>query len=384
MFNYEYPPVGGGGGVAHEVISEELAKRHQVTVVTSKISGLPAREERGGVAIRRVAVLGRNSRSVASLSSMLTYPPSAWLESARLLRKGSYDLVNAHFAVPTGPASLPVAKMAGIPHVLSIHGGDIYDPSKRLSPHRSAVLRGAVRTVLKGSDEVVAQSRNTVENARRFYDFDGPIRIIPLGLRLPPRPEASRTTLGLPEDRFILITVGRLVARKAVDRLIRVLRELRDSRAYLLVVGSGPELESLKALCGGLGVEDSVRFTGWIEDAEKWQLLRASDAYVSTSLHEGFGLVFLEAMAMGLPVIAPDHGGQVDFLRDGETGYVTPAENDQAVAAAIRALLSDPAEAERMGEVNLERAGRYRAERCAGEYEALFEQVVKRWKPGSG
>lgn len=378
MFNYEYPPLGGGGGIAHAVIAEELARRHRVVVVTSGAGDLPRTEERAGVQVRRVRVAGRSKRSVASLRSMLSYPPAAWWAAARLGRGGEehFDVVNAHFAVPTGPASLPVAKISKIPHVLSIHGGDIYDPSKRLSPHRWAALRWVVSGVMRGSAEVVAQSDNTRSNAYRYYSYRGPIRVIPLGIRFPHPPEVSREQLGVPADRFVLITVGRLVSRKAVDHLVRTMAELRDTPAYLIVVGSGPELEPLQRLARDLDVSDSIQFTGWVSEERKWELLRAADAYVSTSLHEGFGLVFLEAMAMGLPVVAPDHGGQVDFLSTGETGYVTPAGEDGATKRAIETLMNDPSEARRMGQQNLSRADMYRAERCAERYEELFAHVV--------
>lgn len=376
MFNYEYPPLGGGGGVAHEMIAVELARRHRVVVVTSGARDLPGHEEREGVEIRRVPVAGRGSRSVASLSSMLSYPPMAWWYAARLLRKRSFDVVNAHFAVPTGLGSLPVAKLAGIPHVLSIHGGDIYDPSKRLSPHRWAVLRWVVSSIMNGSDEVVAQSENTRANALEYYSPRGPVRVIPLGIRFPPPPDVVREDLGVPADRFVLITIGRLVRRKAVHRLLEIMAHLADSRAHLIVVGSGPELESLRALSGELGVSNSVDFTGWVTEEQKWELLRCADAYVSTSLHEGFGLVFLEAMAMGLPVIATDHGGQADFLRDGETGYVTPAGDDHATLRAIEALMASPSDARRMGRRNISRLGPYRAEQCAARYEELFDRLA--------
>lgn len=376
MFNYEYPPIGGGGGVAHEVIAEELATRHRVVVVTSGTPDLPQREERSGVVIRRVPVLGRRSRSVASLPSMLSYPPSAWWDAGWLLRNESFDIINSHFAIPTGPASLPVAKLGRIPHVLSLHGGDIYDPSKRLSPHRSRILRRVVKEILKRSDEVVAQSDNTRSNAYRYFSHKGPITVIPLGIRFPPPPTVSREELGLPSDRFILVTVGRLVVRKAVDRLLRIVGGLAGRPIRLLVVGAGPELEPLKELADRLRVSNCVEFTGWIDEARKWELLRAADAYVSASLHEGFGLVFLEAMAMGLPVIAPDHGGQVDFLRDGKTGYVTPAGDDEAVSRAIAALMDSPDDVKRMGEENAKRVHRYRAERCAEQYEEVFEKLA--------
>ena len=307
---------------------------------------------------------------------MLAYPPLAWREAFRLLRRDTFDVVNAHFAIPTGPASLPVARLAGLPHVLSIHGGDIYDPSKRLSPHRWTILRRVVSVVLSASNEVVAQSENTRANAYEYYSYDGEICLIPLGVRIPVRPVVSRRSLRLPEDRFILIAVGRLVPRKGIDRLLRIMRHFVSMPIHLLVVGAGPELEPLKRLSHEIGVAEQVEFTGWVSDERKWELLRVADAYVSTSLHEGFGLVFIEAMAMGLPVVALDHGGQMDFLKSGETGFVAPAGDDSAVIQAISSLMSRPVEARRMGEENITRAENYRAERCANRYEELFERVI--------
>lgn len=377
MFNYEYPPIGGGGGVAHEIIAEELARKHRTVVVTSGMPGLATREVRSGVEILRVPVLARRNRAAASMSSLLSYPPAAWVSAARHLRRESFDIVSAFFAVPTGPASVPVAKLFGLPHVLTVLGGDIYDPSKRSSPHRSAVLRRVVSSVMRASAEVVTESENIRDHAYRHYSYDGPIRIIPLGIRIPEVPSASRKELGIPGDRFVLITVGRLVARKAVDRLIKLLAAVGRQDAQLIVVGAGPELEPLRALAHRLDLGDNVQFTGWVEEERKWRLLRAADAYISTSLHEGFGLVFLEAMAMGLPVIAPDAGGQVDFLKDGATGFVTAAGDDEAMVRAVVALMASPDEAKRMGEANRRRARRFSAEACADQYEALFQQVVR-------
>lgn len=375
-FNYEYPPLGGGGGVAHELIATELAERHRVVVITSAFGDLPPREIRDGVEIHRVAVLGRDDRMRASLSSLLTYPPSAWLAAWKVIRNEPFDVVNAHFAVPTGPGSLPPARLAGIPHVLTIHGGDIYDPSKRLSPHRVAPLRVTVRSVLRRSDLVVAQSKNTKENARRFYGFGGPIRIIPLGIRRPTVPPATRSELGLPDDRFVAVTVGRLVPRKGIDRLLEVLTRPECSEVVLVVVGTGPELDPLRSRADELDLGSRVLWKGWVEERRKWQILESADAYVSATLHEGYGLVFLEAMAAGLPVISPDHGGQVDFLEQGETGFLVPRDDLEALGAAIGRLRGDGGLRRRMGRENRRRFEGHRVEKCAREYETAFESVV--------
>ncbi|HEU5309974.1 MAG TPA: glycosyltransferase family 4 protein [Candidatus Eisenbacteria bacterium] len=375
-FDYEYPPLGGGGGVVHALIAEEQAKRHHVAVITSLYGDLPAYEVRAGVEIHRVPIVGRSDPSAASLLSMLSFPTAAWWKASSVLRRRRYDLVHSHFAVPTGPASVPPALLARLPHILSLHGGDIYDPSKKFSPHRHPALRLTVETVLRSSAAVVAQSTNTRENAYRYYRYRGPIEIIPLGIRQPEFAPATRRDLGLPEDTFLTVTVGRLVKRKALDRLLHALARPECADANLVVVGSGPEMEPLGALAARLSLDTRVRFLGRVEEERKWQILAASDAYVSSTLHEGFGLVYLEAMAAGLPVITPDHGGQVDFLRDGESGYLVPAGNEELLAAAIARAAANPAERKRMGEANRSRAREHRIEECAASYEALYERVL--------
>ena len=377
-FNYEYPPVGGGGGVVHELIADELAKRHKVQVITSQFGDLAKRETRGSVEIVRVPVLGRSERSAGSMASLLSYPPAAWLAAREVMKANRVDIIHSHFAVPTGPGSMPPALMANVPHVISLHGGDIFDPSKRLSPHRLPPVRHVVSWVMRRSAAVVAQSKNTRENAYRYYSYRGPIRIFPLGIKQPTFPRASRSELGLPEGRFLAVTVGRLVRRKALGQLLKVLSKRECASIELLVLGSGPEREPLEAEARELGVADRVRFLGFVEETLKWQILSASDAFVSTSQHEGFGLVYLEGMAVGLPVVTFDHGGQVDFLRDGENGRVIPSGDLDAFAKALSLLQRDADARAEMGRLNLSLAPQHDIEHCAQNYERLFEELVSR------
>jgi glycosyltransferase involved in cell wall biosynthesis len=158
--------------------------------------------------------------------------------------------------------------------------------------------------------------------------------------------------------------------------MLRALRALQEAPIHLVVIGAGPQLEPLQNIARELGVAENVTFTGWVEEMRKWELLRAANAYISTSMHEGFGLVFIEGMAMGLPVIAPDHGGQVEFLRDGETGFITPAGDDDAVVDAIRSMVAAPDEVERMSRNAVALAREFRPEQCAERYEAVFERAI--------
>jgi glycosyltransferase involved in cell wall biosynthesis len=378
MVNYEYPPLGGGGGVTHALVAEELARRHRVTVLTSAFADLPRHEVRNGVEIHRVRVWNRRDKSVASLGSLLTFPPAALIAGAGLVSRQPFDILNAHFAVPTGPVSVPLARMANVPHVISVHGGDIYDPSKRLSPHRVPSVRRAVTWVLDHSDAVVAQSTNTRDNTYRYTGYTGPIELIPLGIRKPDVPPATRAELGLPGG-FLAVTVGRLVSRKGVHHLLDAMARPECEGIHLVIVGAGPELEPLRATADRLGVGPRVMFTGWVDDIRKWQILECADAYLSSTMHEGFGLVYLEAMAAGLPVITSDHGGQVDFLRDEENGYLVRPSDDAAIAHSIGRLLADPEARRRMRATNLRDAQEHRSERCARSYEMLFDRLAGAW-----
>jgi glycosyltransferase involved in cell wall biosynthesis len=379
--NYEYPPLGGGGGVVNAWLAEELAKKHDVTVLTSQAPDIPKERIEKGVRVIRVPVMGRDQKAVASMASMASYIPNAIREGRKLLRREKFDIINTHFVVPTGPVGDALSRFANIPNVLSLHGGDVYDPSKFTSPHRHMPLRMSVRWLLNRADVVVGQSKNTINNMRVFYTHQVYAVRIPLGI---PRPGdfgvADRATYGLSDDETVFVTLGRLVARKNISELIQVMGALKDKKAKLLIMGTGPLREELEAQARSLGIAEQIKFLGFVEEEEKLRILRMADAFVSTSHHEGFGLVFLEAMACGLPVVCYNYGGQTDFLDDDVTGHVVPLGSTQRFIKAMLDLVENPDKSKKMGELNLERVKTYFIEQCAHSYESLFEETLEAYK----
>lgn len=376
--NYEYPPLGGGGGVVMAALARQLAKRHEVTVLTSRAGGLASESFDEGVRVLRVPVLFRRQLAVANFPSMLAYLPFGFARGLTLGRTGRFDVVNTHFVVPTGPLGDALARWYGVPNVLSVHGGDLFDPSKRSSPHRHGFLRAPIRKLLNVADAVVGQSRDTIRHVADIYGAHRTVGLIPLGIDRPPSASPmQRAALGIPEDAFIMVTIGRLVARKATTQLVDVLAA-SPVRAHLLVVGDGPDAEAIQRRATELSVRDRVHLLGQVSDSEKYAALSAADLFISASQHEGFGLVFLEAMAFGLPVICYDRGGQTDFLVSGETGYVVPLNDRDAFNRATTALLTDHASRARMGRRNRELVENYFIDTCASRYEALFEEVIAR------
>lgn len=375
--NYEYPPLGGGGGVLNAALAAELAKRHSVTVLTSRALGLPAESVELGVRILRAPVVLRREAAAATFASMAAYVITGTWAGRALLNRERYDVINTHFALPTGPVGYTLARLARTPNVLSVHGGDLYDPSKRSSAHRHAPLRACVRRIALAADAVVAQSRDTAANLRRYYAAEIEPSIIPLGIAPPPAVHAARVDFDFDERDVLLVTVGRLVKRKAVDQLIDIVAQLGSRRVKLVVIGSGPMDTLWRAHAHERGVAAQVRFMGAVSEEVKTQLLSLADLYVSTSQHEGFGLVYVEAMAAGLPVVCYATGGQRDFLCDGETGHVVQTNDLRSFAERCAELVQRPGRRAAIGRANRLRAREYFIDRCAERYESLFEAVIR-------
>jgi glycosyltransferase involved in cell wall biosynthesis len=373
--NYEYPPLGGGGGVVMAAMARVLARRHEVTVVTSRAAGLPAVASDAGVDVIRVPVLFRRKLAVANLPSMLTYLPAGLWRGLRLARQRRFDVINTHFAVPTGPVGDWLSSLLGIPNVLSVHGGDLFDPSKKSSPHRHALLRTAVGRLLRRAEVLVAQSQDTARNVARIYGVERKVELIPLGIDRPPQVGvAERTEFGVPPDSFVLVTAGRMVARKATSQLIDTLVAVPN--CMLLIVGDGPEAAAVMQRASECGVAHRVRMLGYVSDEVKYRAFQVADLFVSASQHEGFGLVFLEAMAFGLPVVCYDRGGQGDFLSTPATGHVVVLNDRQAFNDAVRTLRDAPDRRAEIRRHNLIAVENFFIDRCAERYERLFEQAV--------
>jgi glycosyltransferase involved in cell wall biosynthesis len=376
--NYEYPPLGGGGGVVMAALARELARRHTVTVLTSRALGLPAMSMDGAVQVIRVPVFFRRELAVADFPSMLAYLPMGALRGLSLRQPG-FDVINTHFAVPTGPLGELLSRLYKVPNVLSVHGGDLFDPSKRSSPHRHVWLRMPIARLLRQADALVGQSRNTLQHVQELYGVQRSAQLIPLGIERPAAaPHAERGAFGLPDDAFVLVTVGRIVPRKATVRLVQALRASGVKNAHLLIVGDGPDAGAVRAAAAEAGVADRVHLVGQVPEERKHQALSVADVFVSTSQHEGFGLVFLEAMAFGLPVVCFDHGGQTDFLVDGETGCLLPLNDLDRFAQSI-VRLQDAAVRREMAANNRRLVEDYFIDKCADRYEQVFEEVVRQF-----
>ena len=210
------------------------------------------------------------------------------------------------------------------------------------------------------------------------------LRIVPNGVdteqtgRLPAGTrEALRRSLGL-EHAFVWLAVGRFEVAKDYPNMIRAFARVRERQAdaVLLLVGRGSLQEQTEALVRELGLTPAVRFLGVRSDVPV--VMSAADAYVMSSAWEGMPMVLLEASAAGLPIVATAVGGNREVVVDGESGYLVPARDDEALAAAmLRLCARSGAERRAMGEKGREHIrANYGVRRVADRWEELYQEVL--------
>lgn len=369
IVNFEYPPLGGGGGVATKQIAQQLAGRHQVTVLTTGFTGLPKHELVDGVNVVRVSVLGRTSKPTATLLSMLTFVPAAFFAGFLLCRRNAYDVINAQFVIPSGIPAALLSRFFRIPLVVSFIGGDIYDPSKGISPHRHPVLRFLIRVIARQATACTAISEDTKKRAEELHGITKEIVVTHLGLEPARVIEKSREELGL-GDGIICVSIGRLIPRKAYEVLLTAWRSVQGAR--LLIIGDGPLKEKLERLIVDYQLSDRVKLLGFVTDEEKQQVLRASDIYVSAAEHEGFGIVFLEAMDAGLPIVAVNEGGQTDFLFEGKQALLVGVNDPDGLARAVNQLASDAQLREKMAAICRETVPHFYLDKTTRRFEGVL------------
>lgn len=379
LVNYEYPPLGGGGGIAMMEIATELARRHEVHVLTSRTSAQEDVEKHPTLAltIHRVLVFGRSDRATASFLSMAAFLPTGIRRGKRLLADKPFDVVNTWFAIPSGIVGGAIARHGRVPHVLTIIGGDIYDPSKWYSPHRFFPAGMAAKWALRHAEAHVAISTDIARRAHEHFGAPDDIEIIPLGIAEPQFQQVPREALGMSPGRKYIVAVGRLVRRKDYPTLLEALRILDREDTSLLILGDGPERERIEELARQLGISHRVELRGFVSEEEKYQILANSDVFALASLHEGFGVVYLEAMYCGLPIVAADEGGQVDLLQDGATGKLVPIGDAKAIGDGLSELLADETLAERISDHNRKRIQKFSVSHLADRYEQAFRRVCR-------
>jgi glycosyltransferase involved in cell wall biosynthesis len=229
---------------------------------------------------------------------------------------------------------------------------------------------------MENSRWLTTWSNDVRERALALFGREVPIEVLPMGIEPPEFAPVERAALGMDREAFYAIAVGRLIRRKRFDLLVDRFALSADPNVRLLILGEGPEEETIRERIAAHGLESRVELPGAVWGEKKFQYLANSDVYVSVASHEGFGLVFLEAMACGLPVLATPVGGQNDILIHGQTGFILEHEADD-LARRIHTLLDAPEEAIAMRDFNRRHVESFFMETVADVWSETFERYKK-------
>jgi glycosyltransferase involved in cell wall biosynthesis len=362
------------GGVESHVrsLSKELARRgHEVTVVTSRHDPrLPPEEAMDGFRLLRV-----KPRFIVMLT-----PIAPRMRNA--LRGVPAEVLHAHSPPPLASHDASVvARERGIPYVVT-HHCDV-DLSSILGTFAESVYRHSLgASTLKRAAEVVVTTRTYAATSRAVWRYSP--TVIPNAVdhrRFRPDVDGGRirSILKLPPDVPVVLLVGRIVPHKGIEHFVEAARHVPE--AQFVVAGTGSFLEPMKRLAVSTGVADRVHFTGRVSEASLPEVYACCDVFVlpSVSRLEAFGIVALEAMATGKPVVVADIPGVREMIADGEDGLLADPVNPLDLAEKIRRLLADPERRRKMGERGREKVlASFSIEQVTDQIEALYRSVLDR------
>ena len=374
---HEFFPEAAGGaqGVGH--LAVELAKNHTVDVITKSYQGRPWKTIENRLTVYRVPVWGTTAHGTATAGSMVCYSLFAVISGFILMLKHRYDTVNGQFGIPAGSLAVLLGRLFRVPSLVTLVGAEIFDPPTSDEILALPLAKRLVRWTIRTADYVAGLSHSMIRHVRSDFGIDRPCEVIPFGI--PDIAELKVTDSvpsRAPHGQLALLCVARVVARKRhADLLEALLRLPEDLKVTLNVVGNGPEKDHLMAESRKLGLDSRVQFLGLLPDREKWKAYREADIFVLVSTHECLGVVYLEAMQAGLPVIAGDNGGQCDFVQNGVNGVIVGVGDVPGMARAIQNLSRDPALRRRMGQESKRIASDLTVANIAGRYERVFEKM---------
>jgi len=342
-------------------LCQALASRYRVLVLAPHCLGAADRDHWQGVEVRRFRYFAQWGEVLAyegGILPKLRRSPWLWLlvpiffaalvvAIARVLRRERPVLVHAHWLIPQGLAVCWARGLANrtVPLICTAHGADVFGLRGRFA-------RALQRWVARRCERVGAVSEALREElVRRGVDRDR-ISLLPMGVAVPDAPTAVGE-----RDSHLIAFAGRLVEKKGVDLLLdafgRLARE--DPQARLCIAGGGPGLERYRQQAAALGLGERAQFLGPVPQQRVRELFSLAAVAVMPSVTardgdaEGLGLVMLEAMATGCPVVVTDLPAVRGVVRPGENALVFPERDGAALTEALRRLLKDRALAARLG-----------------------------------
>lgn len=347
MLSWEYPPrvVGGISRVVHD-LSHKLVKDGQdVTVVTYRDGDTPYFEDDDGVKVHRVDNFMIAPNNFIDWVMQLNFNMIA--KTGEIIAKeGKFDVIHAHDWL-TAYAAKTLKTSFDIPMICTIHATE----SGRNSGIRTDMQKYINDTewlLTYEASEVIVNSNYMKSEIQRLFGLPfEKINVVPNGVNLNNfnnvyRDYDFRRRFAMDNEKIVLF-MGRLVYEKGIQHLISAMPKILDHYhdVKLVIAGKGGMLDELKAQANNLGISQKVYFAGYLNSKDVQKMYRCADISVFPSTYEPFGIVALEAMLAGVPVVVSDIGGLNEIVEHGVTGMKSYAGNPNSIADSILTLLFD-------------------------------------------
>jgi len=370
---YFYPQVGGGEVWFWQVARHLVKRGHEVHILTYKHPGYTTDNVIEGIHIHRLGPF--------PIRGVQPYFRRALIQGIGIILYGlriEFDIIQASQTLPLIPAKI-LSILKKRPIVAVYH--DVY------GYHFSLRDKGVIKGLIRGSLEkmtlnqeyngVIAVSNSTKSKLVNYGVSRNKLHVIYEGVDL----EYIDSINSDKKSRLLILYVGRLVAHKCIEDLLDSFKivQKKIQLARLMIVGTGPRRQELEAYSSQLGIEECIQFTGYVSDKKKYQLMKQADVLVLPSVMEGFGLVLIEAMACGTPVIAVDLGGPKEVVSDNKTGFLVSPRQPKEIAEMILIILRNHELRQVMSkDARLRVEDFFTWEKTSERIESLYYKVVAR------
>ena len=370
-----YPHVGGVEELVRQLAHSCQAQGHNVIVLTNRWPrSLPDYELYEGLSVYRLAFRVPEGSLKARLNYRFTHP-AICRKMLAILKAHKIDLLHVQCVSSNGYYALLAKAALGIPLVVTAQGELTMDATQLYE--RSPFARQSLRDLLKEADSITACSAQTLAELETFFGkpFGNKATSIYNGVNL--RDFDNRDAFEHP--RPYILAIGRHVHQKGFDILLKAFAKVTtDTEIDLIIAGDGPERQNLECLADCLGLAARTRFVGRTNRHETVKLFRGCSFFVLPSRHEPFGIVNLEAMAVGKALIATHVGGVPEVVLEGETGLLVPCEDVDALAAQLLRMARDTSLRDRLGAAGAARARLFDWPAIAEQYLDVYRGLTVR------
>lgn len=372
VVNYEYPPIGGGGGRVAAQVAGGLARRgHEVRVQTSRVRGLPPREvSPDGVDVRRVFSFRRRA-DTCSVPEMAGYVLTNVPPVLRAVRQWRPDVMHVHFAVPTGPVAWAAHRLTRTPYVLTAHLGDVPGGAPEQTERLFRVVKPFTRPIWRDAAAVTAVSSHVASLAKAAYGLEARVIFNGIATRAERIPDAD------PRGILRMVFAGRMSVQKNPVFLGRVLSALRRRPWRAVFLGDGPLRGVLEAELRRGGVAGQCELRGWADAGSVRAVMDTSDLLVMPSLSEGLPVAAIEAASRGLAIAGSAIPGLADVLQDGVNGWSLPVSAEAEWKHALETALENRDDLRRRQEASLRMAEKFDLPGILDAYEETLAAAIR-------